>query len=83
MTKHILVSAGEVSGDIHAANLIKKLKELNPDLRFFGIGGKRMEEAGVELVLVVEADPVAEGALQVAEMELACDLHGGEDDFFL
>ncbi len=50
MTKYILVSAGEVSGDIHAANLIKKLKELNPNLCFFGIGGKRMEQAGVELV---------------------------------
>jgi len=47
---NILVSAGEASGDIHAANLIKKLKELNPKLRFFGIGGKKMEEAGVDLV---------------------------------
>jgi lipid-A-disaccharide synthase len=49
-TKHILVSAGEVSGDIHAANLITKLKELNPSLSFFGIGGKKMEEAGVDMV---------------------------------
>lgn len=50
MIKHILVSAGEVSGDIHAANLVKKLKELNPKLDFFGIGGEKMEQAGVELI---------------------------------
>lgn len=48
--KHILISAGEASGDIHAANLIEKLKELNSNLHFFGIGGKRMEEAGVDLI---------------------------------
>jgi len=49
--KHaILVSAGERSGDIHAANLIGNLKTIDPDLAFFGIGGEKMRDAGIELV---------------------------------
>ena len=49
--KHtVLISAGERSGDIHAANLVGNLKKINPDLDFFGIGGEKMQNAGVELV---------------------------------
>ncbi|MGB2706067.1 MAG: lipid-A-disaccharide synthase, partial [Candidatus Omnitrophota bacterium] len=49
--KHaILISAGERSGDIHAANLVGNLKKLNPDLDFFGIGGGKMGAQGVDLV---------------------------------
>ena len=50
MTKYVLISAGETSGDIHASNLIKNLKEFSPGVRFFGIGGERMEAAGVDMV---------------------------------
>jgi len=50
MKKTILITAGEASGDTHAANLVKNLKKLNPDLSFFGIGGAKMQDAGVELV---------------------------------
>ena len=50
MKKNVLIVAGETSGDIHAANLIQSLKKLNSNLRFFGIGGKRMESQGVELI---------------------------------
>ncbi|MBL7129953.1 MAG: lipid-A-disaccharide synthase [Candidatus Omnitrophica bacterium] len=47
--KKIFIVAGEVSGDIHAASLVKELKEMNPSLSFMGLGGKHMEEEGVEL----------------------------------
>lgn len=50
MKKNVLIIAGETSGDIHAANLIQSLRKLNSNLRFFGIGGKRMESQGVELI---------------------------------
>ncbi|MBN1353872.1 MAG: lipid-A-disaccharide synthase [Candidatus Omnitrophica bacterium] len=50
MKKTVLIIAGETSGDIHAANLVKHLKSTHPDLSFFGIGGKRMLEAGVDVV---------------------------------
>ncbi|MDD5005132.1 MAG: lipid-A-disaccharide synthase [Candidatus Omnitrophica bacterium] len=47
--KKIFIVAGEVSGDMHAASLIKELKTLNPSIKFMGLGGKRMEEQGVHL----------------------------------
>lgn len=46
----IFVSAGEPSGDIHAANLIRALRARRPDLEFVGFGGDRMAEAGCSLL---------------------------------
>lgn len=47
--KRILVSVGDVSGDIHASNLIKRLKLLIPNIELFGIGGNSLREEGMEL----------------------------------
>jgi len=44
-----MLSAGEASGDLHAANLFRELKKLIPNLRGIGMGGVKMREAGVEL----------------------------------
>ena len=46
----ILIVSGEPSGDLHAANLVKDLKSLKPDLEFFGIGGDLSKAAGVDIV---------------------------------
>ena len=54
MTKNILVVAGEVSGDIHASNLIKNLKNIDSDLLFMGIGGDLMRKEGVELIYNID-----------------------------
>lgn len=43
------ISAGEPSGDLHAANLIHALRERLPDAEFTGFGGPRMVEAGADL----------------------------------
>lgn len=47
--KYYIIS-GEASGDLHASNLIKELKELDPHFEARGWGGDRMEQQGVELV---------------------------------
>jgi len=49
-----LIVAGEVSGDIHAANLLESLRELIPDLEAFGVGGERLAEAGFEALAHTE-----------------------------
>jgi lipid-A-disaccharide synthase len=47
MPKHIFIVAGEASGDIHGANLVRELKTLSPDVVIAGFGGHRMEAAGL------------------------------------
>ena len=47
----ILVSAGEYSGDIHAAWVIKRIKELVPDVRVSGMGSSRLREAGAKIII--------------------------------
>ncbi|MDR3683619.1 MAG: lipid-A-disaccharide synthase [Geothrix sp.] len=40
--KPLLVIAGEASGDLHGAEILKELCELRPDLRIIGVGGSLM-----------------------------------------
>lgn len=42
--------AGEASGDLHAASVVRELRALRPELAMSGIGGDRMEAAGVQLI---------------------------------
>ncbi len=46
----VVVLAGEPSGDVHAANLVKALAARIPDLQLSGMGGQLMAEAGVDLI---------------------------------
>ena len=47
----ILVSAGEASGDLYAAQLVGCLRHDLPDAEFFGCAGPRMRAAGVRPVV--------------------------------
>ena len=49
-SKKIMIVAGEQSGDLHGSNLVRAMHRIDPDLRFYGIGGRKMREAGVELI---------------------------------
>lgn len=44
-----LIIAGETSGDIHAANILKSFKK-KKEIKFFGIGGERMMKEGCEII---------------------------------
>ena len=44
-----MISAGEASGDLHAANLLAAVRE--QDLQFWGMGGPRLAAAGSELLV--------------------------------
>lgn len=66
----ILLSAGDVSGEAHAAELVRVLARRDPARRFLGLGGEAMARAGVELV--ADAGSLAVGGL----LELAAGLGG-------
>ena len=56
-----LISAGDASGELHAAALVEALRERDPDARFVGLGGPEMAKAGVEIV--VDQHEIAIGGL--------------------
>ena len=47
--KNILIIAGEASGDLHGSLLIHKIKAIAPEVNFYGIGGDRMVNEGLNL----------------------------------
>lgn len=49
MSKRLYIIAGEASGDLHGANLIKALYNEEKDLEIRAWGGDRMEKAGAQL----------------------------------
>jgi lipid-A-disaccharide synthase len=63
--KTVFVSAGEPSGDAHAAALVSALKQQVADLEIEGVGGPSMERAGVKLMARIE-DLTVIGLVEVA-----------------
>lgn len=45
-----MIVTGEASGDLHGANLVRAIQKKSPDTTFFGMGGKELENAGVEVI---------------------------------
>jgi len=48
--RSLMIISGDHSGEKHASKIIKQLKEKDPDLRIWGVGGPEMEKAGMELL---------------------------------
>ncbi len=46
----IVFSAGESSGDQHAAHMYQELLLLRPEIKAYGMGSEKMKNAGIELV---------------------------------
>ncbi|MCB0344906.1 MAG: lipid-A-disaccharide synthase [Bdellovibrionales bacterium] len=61
----VMLVAGEVSGDEHAAELISALKQMKPGCEVFGMAGMHSREAGMETV--VDSDEVG-GAMGLTEV---------------
>lgn len=59
----ILIVAGEASADAHAAKVMARLKERLPDVDCFGLGGQRMQAAGLRTV----ADAAALNVVGISE----------------
>lgn len=50
----IFLFAGEASGDLHGSHLMRSLAATNPNITFEGVGGPRMQEVGLDLILPME-----------------------------
>lgn len=48
--KNILIVAGDVSGDLHAAGLMRELKKADPSAKITAIGGKLMQKEADEFL---------------------------------
>jgi lipid-A-disaccharide synthase len=63
----VLVSALDASGDLHAADLVRALRDLRPDLEPFGAGGAALRDAGAEIV-VDQRELAVAGMVEVLEI---------------
>lgn len=54
---NIFLSAGEASGEHYGAALISALRQIDPSIDFFGLGGQRMQQLGMRRI--VRAEDVA------------------------
>src|SRR5688572_29357088 len=63
-----MIVAGEASGDLHGATLAHALRTLAPDATFYGMGGRKMADAGVELIEDVTATAVVGGTEAVGRL---------------
>ena len=50
MSRRVLVSCGEASGDLYAGALVSAIRTLDPSVTVSGFGGARLEAAGARLV---------------------------------
>jgi lipid-A-disaccharide synthase len=60
----VMIVAGEASGDLHGSYLVEAMKEMAPSISFYGIGGDKMQQAGVKL-LANASDLAVMGLIEV------------------
>jgi lipid-A-disaccharide synthase len=78
----IFFSVGEPSGDLHAANLIRALRQRQPDLEFVGYGGPVMAAAGCQLHTDLTALAVMWFARVLVNLHKFLDLLSRADRYF-
>ncbi len=47
--KKLFIITGELSGDRHAADVVRELKKINPDIEIEAVGGQNLAQAGAKL----------------------------------
>ncbi|HLP99292.1 MAG TPA: lipid-A-disaccharide synthase [Sideroxyarcus sp.] len=52
--KTIAIVAGEASGDLLGSHLMAAIKQANPNVRFVGIGGPKMQAVGMDVLFPME-----------------------------
>ncbi len=76
----VFISAAEPSADLHGAALIRATRAFDPSVRFVGVGGPKMVEAGCERIFDMSSHAamllgVARNAARGIAMLNTCDHH--------
>ncbi len=50
MPRKVMMIAGEASGDLHGAGVVRELKRLDPTIDVFGVGGESMKREGMHVI---------------------------------
>jgi lipid-A-disaccharide synthase len=50
MVNKIFISAGDVSGDLHASFLVKEILKTNPNVKIFGMGGQYLKNTNISFL---------------------------------
>lgn len=50
MPRRVFITVAETSGDKHAAELVRSLRQLDPEIQIEGYGGPEMAQAGVKIL---------------------------------
>jgi len=48
-SKNVIIVAGEASGDLHGASLVREIKRIDPKVTFGGIGGRALRSTGMDV----------------------------------
>lgn len=48
--QRVMIIAGEASGDLHGAGVVRELKRLRPTVDVYGVGGEKMKHEGAHLI---------------------------------
>jgi lipid-A-disaccharide synthase len=92
MGQRIFFSVGEPSGDLHAANLIERMRRMDPSTRVRGFGGSKMIQAGLDLdfdltsmavVGISEVLPKLREFFRIADIAEGCFRRGEVDGVVL
>src|SRR5947208_16482933 len=70
--RRVFITVAEVSGDQHAAHLIRSLKELDPTVVVEGLGGPEMRAAGA----VIHHETVGNAAMGVGGAKRIFEMFG-------
>ena len=60
----VVIVPGEASGDLHASNLARELKQLDREIQLSGMGGENMRRAGID-ILIDSSDLAVVGLVEV------------------
>ncbi len=75
--KKIMIMAGEASGDLHGANLVREIRRQDPSVAFYGVGSRNMKNAGVQLLADASQISVVGATEVIAHLRPLCRVFNG------